>query len=266
MPSKILNHSVAYCAMLPPSYDTDKNRRYPVLYLLHGLGENEQSLLRSGGFDTVQDLWEGKRIGEFIIVTPNAGQSFYINSRDGRVRYEAFLLQEFLPYVEANFRIRPGRASRAISGISMGGYGALHLAFRHPDLFSAVSAHSAALIETKALPAVALAGTPEPADLRMLGGAFGSPFDRAYWEANSPLVLAKGANLGGLKIYFDCGAQDDYGFNVGAKALDDVLTARHIAHEFHLYPGGHSWAYFSAHLPASLEFHSHAFGLDSKTK
>jgi S-formylglutathione hydrolase FrmB len=266
LPSKILHHSVAYCALLPPSYDADKNRRYPVLYLLHGLGDNEQTMLRSGGFDMVQDLWENHRLSEFLIVTPAAGDTFYINSRDGRVRYEDFLLQEFLPYIESHYRIRAGRASRAVSGISMGGYGALHLAFRHPELFGSVSAHSAALIDVANLPGVSLrSGAPVPANIRLLGNVFGSPFDRGYWERNSPLVLAHTANLNGLKIYFDCGSQDDYGFNVGAQALHDTLAARHIPHEFHLYPGGHTWDYFAAHLPASLEFHSQAFGLDPRT-
>jgi S-formylglutathione hydrolase FrmB len=79
-------------------------------------------------------------------------------------------------------------------------------------------------------------------------------------------VLARDADLSGMKIYFDCGLQDDYGFNVGAQALHDVLAARHLPHEFHLYPGGHSWDYFAAHLPASLQFHSHAFGLDQNSK
>lgn len=260
IPSKILRHAVRFCALLPPSYDGDKSRRYPVLYLLHGLGDNEQTLLRSGGFDTVQDLWESHKLREFLIVTPAAGESFYIDSRDGRVLYEDFLLREFLPYIESHYRIRAGRASRAISGISMGGYGALHLAFRHPELFGSVSAHSAALIRSNDLPAVSLGAAPEPANVRLLGNVFGAPFDRAYWDKNSPLVLAHSANLSGVKIYFDCGAQDDYGFNVGAQALHDVLTSRHIPHEFHLYPGGHTWEYFAAHLPASLQFHSRAFG------
>jgi S-formylglutathione hydrolase FrmB len=264
--SKILQRKVNYCALLPPSYDVDKTRRYPVLYLLHGLGDNEQMLLRSGGFDMVQDLWANRGIGDFLIVTPAAGESFYIDSRDGRVRYEDFVLHEFLPYIETHYRIRADRAHRAISGISMGGYGALHLAFRHPELFGSVSAHSAALIDVANLPSVALGNAPVPANIRMLGDVFGAPFDRAYWERNSPLVLARSANLSGLKIYFDCGAQDDYGFNVGAQALHDVLTSRHIVHEFHLYPGGHTWDYFVAHLPASLQFHSRAFGLDPQGK
>jgi S-formylglutathione hydrolase FrmB len=265
--SKILNHPVNYCALIPPGYDADKTRRYPVLYLLHGLGDNEQMLLRSGGFDMVQDLWENHSIGDYLIVTPNGGQTFYINSRDGRVRYEDFLVREFMPYIESHYRVRADRAHRAVGGISMGGYGALRLAFRHPDLFSSVVAHSAALIQSKDLPGLNLNGrAPVPEDIRLMGNLFGDPFDRAYYERNSPLVLARAANLSGLKIYFDCGAQDDYGFNVGAQALDETLTARHVSHEFHLYPGGHSWEYFAAHLPASLKFVSHAFGLVLKTQ
>ena len=84
--SEILGHPVGYCVILPPSYDTEKARRYPLLYLLHGLGDNEQMLIHSGGFNLVQDLWERHQLGEFLIVTPDGGSSFYINSRDARLR------------------------------------------------------------------------------------------------------------------------------------------------------------------------------------
>ena len=110
-PSKILTHPVNYCVILPPSYDADKSRKYPVLYFFHGLGDNEQMFIHAGGFNLVQDLWERSQLGEFLIATPNAGNSFYINSHDGTVRYEDFLVREFLPGIEARYRTRPGRAS-----------------------------------------------------------------------------------------------------------------------------------------------------------
>ena len=100
MPSKILGHDVAFCVLLPPSYDSDTAKRFPVLYFLHGIGENEQALINSGGLLLVQDLRDQKQIGEFLIVTPNAGRTFYINSRDGRVKYEDFFIREFIPYIE----------------------------------------------------------------------------------------------------------------------------------------------------------------------
>ncbi len=257
LPSKILDRAVPYCVLLPPSYDSEKTRRYPILYLLHGLGDNDQFLIHSGGMNLVQDLWERKKLGEFLIVTPAAGLSFYINSQDGKRKYEDFFLQEFMPGVEKRYRAQSGRSSRGIAGISMGGYGALHIAFRHPQLFAAVGAHSAALIEK--LPNVSAQNARQMSQLRVLGEAFGSPFDAAFWNQNDPITIARSANLAGLKIYFDCGSEDDYGFDAGAIALDKLLTSRHIPHEFHLDPGGHDWEYFAQHLPALLEFEFHAF-------
>jgi S-formylglutathione hydrolase FrmB len=259
-PSSILGRKVAYCVLLPPSYDAEKTRRYPVLYFLHGLGENEQVLPNSGAWNLIQDLWEERRIGEFLIVTPDAGRSFYINSRDGRVRYEDFFIHEFLPLMESRYRIRTDREHRGVSGVSMGGYGSLRFGFRYPRLFGSLSAHSAALIEK--LPRAEL-GTPGEHALSIaLGGAFGTPFDRAFWDRNSPFTLVRTASRpAGMKIYFDCGTEDQYGFNVGAEAFHDLLVSRGIEHEFHLYPGGHDEAYVAQHLPASLVFHSRAFGL-----
>jgi len=256
-PSKILTHPVNYCVILPPSYDADKSRKYPVLYFFHGLGDNEQMFIHAGGFNLVQDLWERSQLGEFLIATPNAGNSFYINSHDGTVRYEDFLVREFLPGIEARYRTRPGRANRSVSGVSMGGYGALHFAFRHPELFSSVSAHSPAIIDR--LPAFSAPAQGGSIRTRVLGGTFGAPPDPAFWDRNSPLTLARTANLSGLRIYFDCGDQDDFGFETGTTALDKILTSRHIPHEAHIYPGRHDWPYFAEHLPASLQFHSKLF-------
>jgi S-formylglutathione hydrolase FrmB len=263
-PSRILGHAVPYCVLLPPGYDVDKTRRYPVLYFLHGLGGNAQMFLFSGGLNLVEDFWERGRLGRFLIVTPNGDTSFYINSRNGRDRYEDFFLREFLPFIQRHYRTRRGRRYRGIAGISMGGYGALHLAFRHPRLFGSVSASSPALLVR--LPRVKVAGGRVPPILRILGGVFGSPIDPAFWKRNDPLHLARTANLRGLKIEFDCGERDDYGFQRGAEALHRILLARHVPHRFVLYPGGHDWQYFAARLPAALEFHSLAFGLPRSKK
>jgi S-formylglutathione hydrolase FrmB len=257
--SRILGRSVAYCVLLPPSYDTQKARRYPVLYFLHGLGENAQVLLNSGGWNLIQDLWEQKQIGEFVVAAPDGGRSFYINSRDGRVRYEDFFIREFLPYIENHYRIRRGRRTRGITGVSMGGYGALRLAFRHPNLFGSVSAHSAALIDK--LPRAKLNSSEADVIARVLGGAFGTPFNRTFWNRNSPFTLVRnGPRPTWLRIYFDCGTEDDFGFDKGARAFHKLLVSQRLPHEFHLYPGGHNWSYFAQHFPASLKFHSNAFG------
>jgi S-formylglutathione hydrolase FrmB len=254
VPSRILQREVPYCVVLPPTYDADGVHRYPVLYDLHGLGDDEKMLLRPGVLNLVEGLWARKQVGEFLIVTPDGGASFYINSYDGQ-RYEDFLMREFLPVIERRYRILPGRESRALAGISMGGYGALHLAFAHPDVFGAVSAESPAIM-TSLQPTGA---RTQLAALRGLGDVFGNPVDQTLWSRDNPLTLARTADLSHLKIYFDCGAKDDYGFEAGAQALHDELASRGIPHEFHLYPGGHDWNYFAAHLAQSLEFNSRAF-------
>jgi S-formylglutathione hydrolase FrmB len=260
VPSKYVSRAVHYCALLPASFPTStdastlRGNAFPVLYFLHGLGQDSQSLFDDGVWNLVDELRAQKKLGEFVIITPDAGRSFYINSKDARTRYEDFFLKEFIPAMEKRYHLAHSRAARAISGISMGGYGALRLAFAHPELFSSVSAHSAALIET--LPK----GAGQAGVGGFIGPAFGRPLDADYWKKESPFVFARTANLKGLKIYFDCGDHDQYGFENGAESLHKILTSRKIQHEFHVYPGGHDWPYFSAHLPASLEFDSKALG------
>ena len=266
VPSRILGHAVPYCVFLPPTYDSNPARRYPALYFLHGMGENAQTLLNAGGWNLIEDLWEQKRIGEFLIVAPSGGRSFFINSRDGKVRYEDFFIREFIPFIETHYRIRAGRRYRGLEGISMGGYGALHLAFRYPQLFGSVSVHSAALV-AKLPEEIDASGPQEEALARLMGPSFGVPFDRKYWDRNNPFTLARnGRRPVGLKIYFDCGTGDQFGFNVGAQAFHQLLVSEKIPHEFHLYPGGHDWSYFASHLSASLEFESQAFGLTPPAK
>jgi enterochelin esterase-like enzyme len=257
IPSRILGRSVPYCVILPPGYGEDAKRRYPVLYYFHGLGDNQQMFVRSGGFNLVEELWDRRQIGDFVLVSPAGYASFFMNSRDGRFRYDDFFLQEFMPWIENRYRIDARRESRGIGGISMGGYGTLRMAFLHPQMFGSVSAHSAALMER--LPAVSVGNSPEAGRLQILGNVFGSPPDRLFWDRNNPLHIARTAELAGMKIYFDCGSQDDYGFEAGAQALHDLLVSRRITHEFHLYPGGHNGSYFAAHLPDSMRFHSAAF-------
>jgi len=190
--SAILKRAVRYCALLPPSYDTQKTRRYPILYFLHGLGQDERALIESGGWALVEDLRMSGAIGEFLIVTPDAGNSFYINSRDGKQRYEDFFIREFMPVIERRYRARATQDARAISGVSMGGYGALRFAFKYPQMFHGVSAHSAALIEKA--PATLRRGNVR---LGFLEQAFGSPPDPVYWERSSPFTLARASTLTG---------------------------------------------------------------------
>ena len=262
----MLKQVVHYCVYLPEGYDAAAKkqppRHYPVLYFLHGLGDNEQTLFNSGGWTLLDDLRRQHKIGDFLIVAPEGRRSFYINSADGSVRYSDFFLQEFLPQIESKYSIAKSRAGRAISGISMGGYGAIRMAFAHPELFSAVSAQSAALIteSPQQLDAAGKTGAPLAG---VLAPVFGKPINVPHWNENSPFVLAKrsATAIGRMKIYFNCGQDDNYGFEKGAAALDAELKKENIAHEYHPYPGDHSFQYFISHFDEVMEFHSKAFGL-----
>jgi S-formylglutathione hydrolase FrmB len=258
--SRILKLPVHYCVELPPGYEANIPQRYPVLYFLHGLGENEQTLFSTGGWNLIEDLRQQHKIGDFLIVAPEGKSSFYINSADGSVRYGDFFISEFIPYIENKYRIRPGREARAISGISMGGYGALHFAFAHPELFSSVSAQSAALI-TESPQELRAADRSGTSLCSLLGAVFGQPIDPPHWQENSPFVLARKnkTSLRKLAIYFNCGQEDDFGFEKGAEALHRELQSAGIQHQYHLYPGDHSMTYFLTHLEETLEFHSRRF-------
>jgi S-formylglutathione hydrolase FrmB len=266
MNSRILKLAVHYCVYLPSGYDAGAAQhppqRYPVLYFLHGLGDNEQTLFNSGGWTLLDDLRNQHKMGDFLIAAPEGRRSFYINSADGSVLYSDFLLREFLPHIETKYRIRAGRAGRAISGISMGGYGALRAAFAHPELFSAVSAQSAALITESPQELDAASGTGSPL-VGILGAVFGKPIKVPHWNENNPFVLAKrnAAALRKMTIYFNCGQDDNYGFEKGAAALHDELQKESVKHEYHPYPGDHSLPYFMSHFNEVMEFHSKAFGL-----
>jgi S-formylglutathione hydrolase FrmB len=266
--SRILRRAVRYCVYLPSGYDQGAAerpaRRYPVLYFLHGLGDNEQTLFNSGGWTLLDDLRRQHKMGDFVIVAPEGRRSFYINSADGSVRYNDFFLQEFMPHIEGKYRIRAGRAGRAISGISMGGYGALRLAFAHPELFSAVSAQSAALI-TESPKQLDAAGRSVAPLAGVLGAVFGTPIDVSHWDANNPFLLARrnAVALRKLAIYFNCGQDDNYGFEKGAAVLDEQLKKEGIKHEYRSYPGDHGVGYFLSHFAEVMEFHSAAFHLIS---
>jgi S-formylglutathione hydrolase FrmB len=264
--SRILKHGVHYCVYLPASYDAGAAKhpvqRYPVLYFLHGLGDNEQTLFNSGGWTLLDDLRRQHKVGEFLIVAPEGGRTFYVNSADGSVRYSDFFLQEFIPYIENKYRVGVGRKNRAISGISMGGYGALRFAFAHPEMFSAVSAQSAALIaeSPQELDTATQSGAPLG---RLLATVFGNPIDVPHWKDDSPFVLAQknATAIRKVAIYFNCGQDDNYGFEKGAAALHQQLEKEGVKHEYHSYPGDHSITYFLSHFAEVMEFHSREFGL-----
>ena len=145
--SKLLNREIRYGLYLPPSYASSPTKKYPVLYFLHGLNENEMRWSSRGMTDLKLDkmVADGK-IGEFIVAVPFGATGFYTNFRNGSQPWEDMVVTEFIPMIESANRVNATRATRGISGISMGGYGSLKIAMKHPELFGSVSAHSPVLL------------------------------------------------------------------------------------------------------------------------
>jgi S-formylglutathione hydrolase FrmB len=256
--SQILGRSVSFCVAFPLGYEASSNQRYPTLYFLHGLFEDEHSWLNRGGEEIWESLTTQGGLANFIVVLPSGGRTFYVDSQDGHERYEDFFIQELVPEIDRRYRTTPAADARGISGVSMGGYGALHIAMRHPEVFGSASAHSAALLPKfpNPLPTEGRWGFYA----RVLQEPFGSPLNESYWEANNPLTLAEHPErFPHLALYFDCGDHDRYGFEEGAELLDQILSQKGFPHTYALRPGGHGWDYLHQYMHFSLEFHSKVF-------
>src|SRR5665647_3968902 len=147
MTSKILKMDRKYAIYLPPDYETSQ-RSYPVLYLLHGSGDDQTGWVQFGEVQHIADeaINQG-RATPMIIVMPdaNTGQRGYFNSINGQWQYEDFFFQEFIPFVEKQYRIKGEKTYRAVAGLSMGGGGAFMYALHHPELFSAACPLSASV-------------------------------------------------------------------------------------------------------------------------
>jgi len=234
---------------LPPSYDRpeSRDRRYPVVYLLHGWPGSDGNLLEFGHVnDTADSLVARGAIPEIIMVFPNGsgsgllGRSYWINSYDGRKRLEDYVTRDLVQWVDAHYRTKPEAGARGIIGISEGGDAAVNLAFRHPDVFSACGGHSGDYVLTRGLGTSAFLG-PEPRASEILR------------ENSAALyvdqVAARLVSLH-MRIYLDCGTSDDSIEN--SRAFDRKLTQLHVPHEYREFPGSHTWGYWSHHLRESL--------------
>lgn len=246
--SPSLDREVRYAVDLPPSYPAG-DRRYPVLYALHGLFEGPSSWERRGLAVILQSLRERGEVPELLVVTVDGGNSFFVNAPDGR--YEDLVTRDLIAHVESAFRVVPGREGRALLGISMGGYAALRIALSHPGLFCAVAAHSAMLLEK-------IPTREEGAGrwhMAAFHAVFGDPIDAARWTAADPLAWAERADPATAPaLYFDCGSEDRYGLFVGNEDLHRRLGRRRVAHTFALHPGNHGYEYVRSVLDRSLRF------------
>jgi S-formylglutathione hydrolase FrmB len=268
--SKSLGAQERYSVFLPPSYSKSPSRTYPVVYFLHGLNNDETSwtVERYGHIQsTLEQMILSGKLPEFIMVHPRGDNGFYCNYIDGARRYEDLVAKELITYMETRYRAAKGRENRAIAGTSMGGYGALKIAMKYPDQYSAVAGQSP-LLFPGASP-MELAKDQRSAQffsffMPLAKPIFGDPLRQDLWDANNPLVLATKQKLDSLKIYFDYGTDDRYipltRLDEGNRALDKKLTEAHVPHEFKVHTGEpHGWALVASHLDVTMPFLCQSF-------
>lgn len=253
--SKLMGRKMPYRVILPEGY-ADKaasGRRYPVVYLLHGL---------TGHFDNWTSrtkLVDYSASYKVIVVTPEGENGWYTDNltKDGD-KYESYLIKELLPHIQQKYRTIDSRDYRAIAGLSMGGYGAIKLGLKYPDLFVLAGSFSGAIgaarITEKEIP-----------------GAIGKSIDDIFGpaggeirKANDPFDIVQRATPDKIKkfpfLYIDCGT-DDFLFQ-NNRMFVEVLLEKRVPHEFRQLPGGHTWKYWDKQVQEFLELADGYFGVN----
>ncbi len=246
--SKLVRATLPYNVLLPPDYNSPiaKTKRYPVVYLLHGLTGHYNNWIEK------THLTDNVTAYQFIIVMPEGNNGWYTDSANVPIeKYESYIIQELIPDVEQRFRASSVREGRAIAGLSMGGYGALKFAVKHPELFIFAASMSGALD----------AASWTEADLKGFEFIW-KTLEPVYGAANSETRTANdlgklyrelpAARIAALPyIYLDCGTED--GLLQTNRAFADILVKQKIPHEYRQLPGNHAWPYWDAQIQEVLK-------------
>jgi enterochelin esterase-like enzyme len=255
MKSEILNMERKYAIYLPPDYETSR-RSYPVLYLLHGGGDDQTGWVQFGEVNYIADktIKNGKST-PMIIVMPdaNTGKRGYLNDVTGQWRYEDFFFEEFMPYVENTYRIKSEKRYRAVAGLSMGGGGTFYYALHHPDLFSAacpLSASTGPTDKERAKSYMKRRGMEDATEQQIEDWL--KKYNVLEIIKNMPEDKKKA-----VRWYIDCG-DDDFLYE-GNSQVHIAMRKNNIPHEFRIRDGSHNWTYWRHSLYDVLNFVSIGF-------
>lgn len=253
--SSILKMERKFAVYLPPDYETSQ-RSYPVLYLLHGMGDDQTGWIQFGEVLRITDaaIKDGTAT-PMIIIMPDANTEKvgYFNSIEGDWNYENFFFEELMPTVEKMYRIKSDKRFRAIAGLSMGGGGSFMYALHRPDLFSS------------ACPLSAYVGPLSVEDFKIrLQRTEVTIKDEAkiqsYFENHNAVSLIENMpadKLKSVRWFIDCG-DDDFLYE-GNSLVHIALRKKEVPHEYRVRDGGHKWSYWRESLPEVLKFVSDAF-------
>lgn len=255
--SEILKAERKYSIYLPPGYE-ESDQSYPVLYLLHGSGDDHTGWVQFGQVQYIADktITDGKA-ARMIIVMPDANtdRRGYFNDIRGDFNYEDFFFKELIPHIEQTYRVREERRYRAISGLSMGGGGTIFYSLHRPDMFAA------------AAPLSASAGSWNIEQQKTRLGESASKVTKKqledYFNRHSIEGILKNASKESLdeikriRWYISCG-DDDFLYE-GNALMHIAFKKNEIPHEYRVKDGAHTWTYWRMELPLVLEFVSKSF-------
>jgi len=224
--SKCMDTEVGYNLYLPPGYEADKGLRYPVLYWLHGMNQSESTDQYPPRY--LEDGVKAGAIKPMIVVYASGGQrTYYTDSASAKSYPETEIIEELIPYIDATYRTNAVREQRAIAGMSMGGFGALKFAFKHPELFSSVTAFAPGIRDPQSF------AKDRPDILRRM---FNN--DPASYEANHPATWLK-RNVdqirGKLPISLYVGTKDY--LLAGSQSLHQLMNDLHVEHTYKEFDG-----------------------------
>jgi S-formylglutathione hydrolase FrmB len=238
--SAALDRVMPYRIYLPPRYDSEPARRYPVLYLLHGISASYRQWVDLGLAAEADRMIKTGQIAPLVVVMPEGESSYWVDQADGGPKWGAYVAVDLVREVEGGYRVMSGQRNRAIGGLSMGAHGALQLSLNYPGVFGSVGAHSLVLRRFGSAPAF-----------------FG---DRDQYDQRDPVFLVREKTdvARSLALWVDIGYLDEW----AALALDfeNELNDLRVVHQWHLWPGGHTDEYWIEHLPEYLHFYDAALG------
>ena len=287
--SQALGIRKRFVVYLPPSYDADAGRRYPVAYYLHGMWGDEWNWVRSGGIDHTLDSLEAAGLPEMILVMPDGDDGWYTtwnnlgNNTECRrskppgrqaeavdaycvpwPKYDDYIARDLVARIDSVYRTVPSRSGRAIAGLSMGGYGAISLALAYPDVFSAAASHSG-VVSPLYMGPHPYAAPPRyastEAELRANADnlwsaqvlAFGR--DTTGWWPRDPGRRAARYGMDRSRmpaLMLDVGESDKYVDQ--SRDLHATLERLGVAHSYAEWPGAHDWGYWRVHASESLRW------------
>ena len=267
--SAALGRPMGYSIYLPPGYQKEKERSFPVIYFLHGMNNDETSwcVERYGNLPAaITELIISHKIPEFVMVHPRGENSFYTDSVDGTQKFEEYVRVDLLQEVERRFRVSNATTGRAIAGTSMGGYGALKIAFRPPQLFSAVVAGSPIVLLGDDPMEQLQSGSSRFGERfgRILGRIYGDPFDQEHWRKNSLERLAGESELGNLQVLLLYGKQDRYNrffpMEKGIRRLNEILQEGQVGSRLEVFEAEeHGWSLLFNRLESVIQFLTASF-------